>query len=191
MKGTHKMRWGILSTGTIAKNFAQTAGQMPDVQMQAVASRSAGKAPKAFAKAYAIPTAHDSYEALANDPNVEIVYVATPHSRHCGGHEAADSARASMCSAKRASPSTRNRRRKSLRWLRKKHVFRDGSVLDEVHPAVSADRGDSRNAESWAKSARSRRSTAIPRRGRHASLTRRWQAARCWISACMPSALPA
>ena len=75
------MKWGILSTGTIAKNFAQTAKQMPDVQVQAVASRSAGSA-KAFAEAFAIPTAHDSYEALANDPNVDIVYVATPHSRH-------------------------------------------------------------------------------------------------------------
>ena len=75
------MKWGILSTGTIAKNFAQTAKQMPDVQVQAVASRSAGST-KAFAEAFAIPTAHDSYEALANDPNVDIVYVATPHSRH-------------------------------------------------------------------------------------------------------------
>ena len=75
------MRWGILSTGIIAKNFAQTAGQMPDVQMQAVASRSRESA-EAFARAYDIPTAHGSYEALANDPNVEIVYVATPHSRH-------------------------------------------------------------------------------------------------------------
>ena len=61
------MKWGILSTGTIAKNFAQTAKQMPDVQVQAVASRSAGSA-GAFAEAFAIPTAHDSYEALANDP---------------------------------------------------------------------------------------------------------------------------
>ena len=104
------MKWGILSTGTIAKNFAQTAKQMPDVQVQAVASRSAGSA-KAFAEAFAIPTAHDSYEALANDPNVDIVYVATPHS---------SSARASMSSAKRASPPTRSRRRKSLRWRRKR-----------------------------------------------------------------------
>ena len=75
------MRWGILSTGTIAKNFAQTAGQMPDVQMQAVASRHKESA-EAFAGTYEIPTAHGSYEALANDPDVEIVYVATPHSRH-------------------------------------------------------------------------------------------------------------
>ena len=75
------MKWGILSTGTIAKNFVQTAGQMPDVRMQAVASRHAESA-EAFAKAFGIPTAHGSYEALADDPNVEIVYVATPHSRH-------------------------------------------------------------------------------------------------------------
>ena len=66
------MKWGILSTGTIAKNFAQTAKQMPDVQVQAVASRSAGSA-KAFAEAFAIPTAHDSYEALANDPHVFLM----------------------------------------------------------------------------------------------------------------------
>ena len=66
------MKWGILSTGTIAKNFAQTAKQMPDVQVQAVASRSAGSA-KAFAETFAIPTAHDSYEALANDPDVLIM----------------------------------------------------------------------------------------------------------------------
>ena len=75
------MRWGILSTGPIAKNFEQTAGQMPDVRMQAVASRHAESA-EACAKAFGIPTAHGSYEALADDPNVEIVYVATPHSRH-------------------------------------------------------------------------------------------------------------
>ena len=105
------MKWGILSTGTIAKNFAQTAKQMPDVQVQAVASRSAGSA-EAFAETFAIPTAHDSYEALANDPNVDIVYVATPHS--------CSSVRASMSSAKRASPPTRSRRRKSSRWRRKR-----------------------------------------------------------------------
>ena len=75
------MKWGILSTGTIAKNFAQTAKKMPEVQLQAIASRSRESA-EAFAKTYGIPTAHDHYAALANDPDVEIVYVATPHSRH-------------------------------------------------------------------------------------------------------------
>ena len=76
------MRWGILSTGVIAKNFAQTAKAMGDeVILYAVASRTMDKANE-FADAYGIEKRYDSYEALANDPDVDIVYVATPHSRH-------------------------------------------------------------------------------------------------------------
>ena len=74
-------RWGILSTGTIARNFAETCAKMDDVAVQAVASRDAATA-RAFADEFGIPTAHGSYEALAADPEVDIVYIATPHSRH-------------------------------------------------------------------------------------------------------------
>lgn len=182
------MRWGILSTGTIAKNFAQTAGQMPDVQMQAVASRSRESA-EAFAKAYDIPTAHDSYEALANDPNVEIVYVATPHSRHAEDMKLLIQAGKHVLCEKSFTIDAKQAK-EIFALAQEKHVF----VMEAFGQSSSRCIGRSRRfwkAESWAKSARSRRSTAIPRRGRHASLTRRWQAARCWISACMPSALPA
>ena len=76
------LRWGILSTGVIARNFAETARQMGDeVIVHAVASRSMDKA-NAFADEFAIEKRYDSYEALAKDPEVDIVYVATPHSRH-------------------------------------------------------------------------------------------------------------
>ena len=76
------MRWGILSTGVIAKNFAQTAKAMgEEVILHAVASRTMDKANE-FADAYGIEKRYDSYQALANDPDVDIVYVATPHSRH-------------------------------------------------------------------------------------------------------------
>lgn len=75
------MNWGILSTGVIAKNFAQTAQQMGDVRILAVASRSMESA-DAFADAYGIERRYAGYEALAKDPDVDIVYVATPHSRH-------------------------------------------------------------------------------------------------------------
>lgn len=75
------IRWGILSTGTIAKNFAHTARQMGDVALCAVASRSQESA-DAFGDAYGIERRYASYEALAADPQVDIVYVATPHSRH-------------------------------------------------------------------------------------------------------------
>ena len=75
------IRWGILSTGTIAKNFAETAKQMADVTITAVASRSQKKADD-FGYKYGIAHCYDSYEALARDPDVDIVYVATPHNRH-------------------------------------------------------------------------------------------------------------
>lgn len=76
------LRWGVLSTGVIARNFAVTAKAMGDeVILYAVASRSMEKA-AAFADEFGIEKRYDSYEALAADPDVDIVYVATPHSRH-------------------------------------------------------------------------------------------------------------
>ena len=77
------MKWGILATGTIAKKFADTVVQMKDEgqQLAAVGSRNLDSA-RAFAEQYGIPAAHGSYEALAQDPAVEAVYVATPNSMH-------------------------------------------------------------------------------------------------------------
>lgn len=76
------IRWGLLSTGKIAHQFADTCRKMGgEVCLYAAASRSAEKA-NAFADAFDIPVRYGSYEALANDPNVDIVYVATPHCRH-------------------------------------------------------------------------------------------------------------
>jgi len=74
-------RWGIAGTGRIASDFVDGLRQLPDAEVVAVCSRSADTAQK-FATHRNIPTAHSSYEALASDPNVDIVYVATPNSRH-------------------------------------------------------------------------------------------------------------
>ncbi|KAA9086548.1 Gfo/Idh/MocA family protein [Microbacterium radiodurans] len=74
------LRWGILATGGIAHAFARdlrTAGR----EIVAVGSRSDESA-AAFAAEYGIPRAHGSYEALVADPEVDIVYVATPHHAH-------------------------------------------------------------------------------------------------------------
>lgn len=77
------MKWGILATGTIARKFADTVNAMKSEgeSLAAVGSRSEDSA-KAFAVAYGIPHYHASYEALASDPEVEAVYVATPNSMH-------------------------------------------------------------------------------------------------------------
>ncbi len=76
-----KIRWGILGTGRIAGDFARGLTAVDDAELVAVGSRTAESA-NAFADKFSVPTRHASYEALANDSNVDIVYVATPHSLH-------------------------------------------------------------------------------------------------------------
>ncbi|CAN5437255.1 Gfo/Idh/MocA family oxidoreductase [soil metagenome] len=73
-------RWGILATGGIAHSFAsdlRTAG----LNLTAVGSRSAESADR-FAAEFGVRRAHASYEALVSDPEVDIVYVSTPHPMH-------------------------------------------------------------------------------------------------------------
>lgn len=76
-----KIRWGILGTGRIAGDFARGLTAVDDAELVAVGSRSAETA-NSFGDRFSVPTRHASYEALAQDQNVDIVYVATPHSLH-------------------------------------------------------------------------------------------------------------
>lgn len=75
------LRWGIASTGKIAASMCEALLTLSDAEIVAVGSRT-GDAADAFARRFAIPTAHGSYEALWADENVDIVYVASPHSHH-------------------------------------------------------------------------------------------------------------
>jgi predicted dehydrogenase len=76
------INWGILSTGTIAKKFATTISQLSDCgNVVAVASRKQETANQ-FANDYHISKAYSSYTELAHDPDVDVVYIATPHSFH-------------------------------------------------------------------------------------------------------------
>lgn len=74
------VRWGILGTGFIAGLQTQDLNQN-GFTVQAVGSRSL-ESSKAFAEQHRIPTAHGSYEDLAADPDVDVIYVATPHPMH-------------------------------------------------------------------------------------------------------------
>ena len=77
------MNWGILATGTIAKKFASTIAQMSGEGERVVAAGSRHlESARAFAEQFGIPRCYDSYEALAADPQVEAIYVATPNSLH-------------------------------------------------------------------------------------------------------------
>ncbi len=75
------IRWGILGTGGIATKFATGLGFLPDAELAAVGSRSREGAER-FGAQFAIPRRHASYAALAHDPEVDVVYVSTPHPFH-------------------------------------------------------------------------------------------------------------
>ena len=76
------IRWGILGPGSIAHKLTKSVQAQPETHaVQAVGSRDKTKA-QAFADQYGIPNAHGSYEALCADPDVDVIYVATPHPLH-------------------------------------------------------------------------------------------------------------
>jgi len=75
------LRWGILAPGWIASRFVQAVTTHSGQQIVAVASRSADRA-SAFASTHGIARAYGSYDELVGDPEVDIVYVASPHSEH-------------------------------------------------------------------------------------------------------------
>jgi predicted dehydrogenase len=76
-----KIRWGIIGTGKIAKAFATGLTALPEAELVAVGSRTA-KSANEFADIFGVPHRHASYESLANAPNIDVIYVATPNTLH-------------------------------------------------------------------------------------------------------------
>lgn len=76
-----KFKVGILGAGHIAEKMAWTLTQMPEAEAYAIASRSMEKA-LYFQEKYGFAKAYGSYEELLEDPQVRLVYIATPHSFH-------------------------------------------------------------------------------------------------------------
>ena len=80
MKGS-KIRWGILGCGRIARKFAADLLLLNDAELTAIASRSK-ETLELFAKDFACKHHHNNYEALAANDEVDVIYIATPHSHH-------------------------------------------------------------------------------------------------------------
>lgn len=76
-----RVRWGVLGTGRIASDFAAGLRRLPEAQLVAVGSRE-GQRAAAFARAAGATRPHGTYQALVDDPEVDVVYVATPNSLH-------------------------------------------------------------------------------------------------------------
>ena len=78
---TEKIRWGLIGLGWISRKFANGLAFAPDAEIYAVASRSQEKA-EAFGAEYGATKCYGSYQDLANDPNVDVAYIGTPHNYH-------------------------------------------------------------------------------------------------------------
>ena len=81
---TEPLRWGLIGTGWIADSFAADLAFTNSGRVVAVGSRRLETANR-FADRFDIPNRHSSYEALVADPDVDVVYVATPHPMHHSG----------------------------------------------------------------------------------------------------------
>ncbi len=79
---TKIINWGILGLGSIANKFADALTSVPNARLYGVGSRSLDKA-KGFAKKYSVNKFYGSYEEIASDPSVDVIYIATPHVLHC------------------------------------------------------------------------------------------------------------
>lgn len=77
---TSRLRWGILATGRIAASFVQDLALVGS-RVTAVGSRDIDRA-RQFAQEHGIARAHGSYEDLVGDPDVDVVYIATPNTSH-------------------------------------------------------------------------------------------------------------
>lgn len=75
------IRWGILGTGQIAKQFATGLAHVEDAQLYAVGARDKGKAEE-FSRQFNVPHCYGSFEELLAEPDINVVYIATPHHVH-------------------------------------------------------------------------------------------------------------
>src|ERR1700721_3382259 len=78
---TQNIRWGILGCGRIARKFAADLRHVPDSELVALGSLNPSNLEE-FSKTFQVPHTHDSYEGLAANDQVDVIYIATPHALH-------------------------------------------------------------------------------------------------------------
>ena len=90
---TRKIRWGVIGAGRIAHQFAADFAHVGNAELVAVAARDENRA-REFARHWSIPVAHSGYQSLYESPDVDVIYIATPHTLHL------EQATAALCAGK-------------------------------------------------------------------------------------------
>ena len=125
---------GIVGAGWIAEKAAVTLNGLPGFRCYAIASRSEEKA-RAFAGRWGVQKAYGSYSALIDDPAVDLVYVATPHSHHFDvAREALGKGR--PCLVEKAFMANFDQARAIVDLSRRRKVFLAEAIWTRYQPAV-------------------------------------------------------
>src|SRR5215212_8672891 len=133
------VRWGIVGPGRIADKVVRDLPLVEGATAVAVASRSAERA-AAFASRHDIPRTHDSYRAIVDDPDVDVLYVATPHPQHRAVALAAIRAGKALLVEKTFTATTPGAQ-EVVDLARERGVFVMEAVWTRFQPAIVALRG--------------------------------------------------
>ena len=125
---------GTVGAGWIAEKAAITLGGLPGFRNYAIASRSEEKA-RAFAARWGVEKAYGSYSALLEDPDIDLLYVATPHSHHFDITRQALE-RGIPCLVEKAFMANRNQAQAIVDLSRRKKVFLAEAIWTRYQPAV-------------------------------------------------------
>lgn len=131
---TPSLRVGIIGTGWIAEKAAITLAHLPHIESYAVGSRHQDTADD-FAAKWNIPKAYGSYEALIADPDVDLVYIGTPHSHHYDVTRAALLA-GKPCLVEKAFMANLRQAQDIVDLARQRGVFLAEAIWTRYQPAV-------------------------------------------------------
>jgi predicted dehydrogenase len=129
-----KINWGIIGCGSIARSFVEALSVIKDAKLVAVASKSGDKA-REFAAKYEVPKYYNTYDALASDSEIDVVYIANTHNFHkqsailCLQHK-----KAVLCEK----PLTVNARdtEEVIKIARQEKVFLMEAMWTRFHPSI-------------------------------------------------------
>jgi predicted dehydrogenase len=128
--------WGIIAPGGIAHKFASDlVAHVPNARVHAVASRNLERA-QAFASKFGASYAYGSYEEIVNTPNLDIVYVATPHSEHHANTIMCINAGIPVLCEKAFAVNSKQLSQ-MVALARSKNIFLQEAIWTRFHPAVA------------------------------------------------------
>ena len=166
------IRWGVIATGKIAHSFAADLAVTPGATLAAVGSRRLASAQE-FARAYGddATRAYDSYEQVAEDPDVDVIYVATPHVMHPDNVRTCFEAGKAVLCEKALALNARGRRGARCRGPATWRVLHGGHV-DALQPDDPRRPGHGRHRRDRRRDSRVRRLRLRPRQAARASRLR-------------------